>query len=180
MSNRPIMVLLVGEVPRSSVELLLWFYERGCRCHFATSYRDASSLISRTQFDLVLSQYWLPDRTALSLSDWLLGSPATLFLSTVAESGCLWLPVLELGKRCVGAALLRPNAFNQALAKMLGAECRSDEMETVGYGAIDVRDARPDAPYPSPETARENTGRSRYDCQAALRSVLKIRMSVSI
>jgi len=135
MSNRPIMVLLVGEVPRSSVALLLWFYERGCRCHFATSYRDACSLISRTQFDLVLSQYWLPDRTAFSLLDRLIGSPATLFLSTVVESGCLWLPVLERGQRCVGAPLLRSNAFNEALAKMLGVESRSDEMETVGYGA---------------------------------------------
>ena len=135
MSNRPKMVLLVGEVPRSSVELLLWFYERGCQCHFATSYRDACSLISRTQFDLVLSQYRLPDRTAFSLLDWLIGSPATLFLSTVVESGCLWLPMLERGKRCVGAPLLRSNAFNEALAKMLGDESRFDEMETVGYGA---------------------------------------------
>jgi CheY-like chemotaxis protein len=129
------MILLVGEVPRSSLELLLWFYERGCRCHFATSYRDACSLISRTQFDLVLSQYRLPDRTAFLLSDRLAGSPATLFLSTVVESGCLWLPMLERGKRCVGAPLLRSNAFNEALAKILGDESRSDEMETVGYGA---------------------------------------------
>jgi hypothetical protein len=133
MSNRPTMVLLVGEIPRSSVELLLWFYQRGCRCHFAT-YRDACSLISRTQFDLVLSQYRLPDRTAFSLLDWLIGSPATLFLSTVVESGCLWLPMLERGKRCVGAPLLRSNAFHEALKRILGDESRSDEMETVGYG----------------------------------------------
>ena len=129
MSNRPTMVLLVGEIPRSSVELLLWLYERGCRCHFATSYRDACSLISRTQFDLVLSQHRLPDRTAFSLLDWLIGSPATLFLSTVVESGCLWLPMLERGKRCVGAPLLRPNAFNEALARILGDESRLGEMK---------------------------------------------------
>jgi CheY-like chemotaxis protein len=135
MSNRPIMVLLVGEVPGSSLQLLLWLYERGCRCHFATSYQDACSLISRTQFDLVLSQYQLPDRTAFSLVDWLTGSPATLFLSTVVESGCLWLPMLERGKRCVGAPLLRSSDFNEALSKMLGDESRSHEMETVGYGA---------------------------------------------
>jgi CheY-like chemotaxis protein len=134
MSNRPIMVLLVGEVPKSSLELLVWLYERGCRCHFATSYRDACSLISRAQFDLVLSQYQLPDRKAFSLLDRLIGSPATLFLSTVVESGCLWLPMLERGKRCVGAPMLS-NAFNEALAKMLGDESRSDEMETVGYAA---------------------------------------------
>jgi CheY-like chemotaxis protein len=135
MSNRPKMVLLVGEVPRSSLQLLLWLYERGCRCHFATSYRDACSLISRAQFDLVLSQYQLPDRTAFSLLDWLTGSPATLFFSKVVESGCLWLPMLEHGKRCLGAPLLRSSDFNEALAKVLSVECRSDEMETVGSGA---------------------------------------------
>jgi hypothetical protein len=73
----------------------------------------------------------LPDRTAFSLLDWLIGSPATLFFSTVVESGCLWLPMLERGKRCVGAPLLRSSDFNEALAKVLGVECRSDEMETV-------------------------------------------------
>lgn len=135
MSNRPTMVLVVGEIPRSSLELLFRLYEQGCRCHFATSYRDACSLIARIKFDLVLSQYQLPDRTAFSLLDWLIGSPATLFFSTVVESGCLWLPMLEHGKRCVGAPLLRPIDFNQALAKVLGAEGRSHEVETVGPGA---------------------------------------------
>jgi CheY-like chemotaxis protein len=135
MSNRPIMVLLVGEVPKSSFQLLLWLYEQGCRCHFATSYRDACSLISRTQFDLVLSQYQLPDRTAFSLLDWLIGSPATLFLSTVVGNGCLWLPMLERGKRCLGAPLVRSSGLNEALAKVLGVECRSEEMEPVGSAA---------------------------------------------
>lgn len=135
MSNRPIMVLLVGEVPRSSLQLLLWLYERGCRCHFATSYRDACSLISHTQFDLVLSQYQLPDRTALSLLDWLIESPATLFLSTVVERGCLWLPMLERGKRCVGAPVVRSNDFTRALAKVLGVKHRSEEIETASAEA---------------------------------------------
>lgn len=134
MDGKPIMVLVAGETAKSFLQLLLWLYERGCRCHFATSYRDACSLISRTQFDLVLSQYQLPDRTAFSLSDWLIGSPATLFLSTVVESGCLWLPMLERGKRCVGAPVLRSSDFNEALAKVLGVEGRCDEMETVASG----------------------------------------------
>jgi hypothetical protein len=152
MSNRPIMVLLVGEVPRSSLQLLLWLYERGCRCHFATSYQDACSLISRTQFDLVLSQYQLPDRTAFSLLDWLIGSPATLFLSTVVESGCLWLPMLERGKRCVGAPVLRSSDFNEALARVLGVEGRSDEMETVGSGAsLDSSSPRTPQGYDTPK-----------------------------
>jgi hypothetical protein len=51
------------------------------------------------------------------------------------ESGCLWLPMLERGKRCVGAPVLRSSDFSEALAKVLGVERRSEEMETVGSGA---------------------------------------------
>ena len=68
----------------------------------AQSYRDAFNLVSHTQFDLVLSQYQLPDRTAFPLLDWLVGSSATLFFSTRVEKGFLWLQMLERGKRCVG------------------------------------------------------------------------------
>jgi hypothetical protein len=135
MNSRPLMILLVGGAARSSLQLPLWLYEHGCQCHLATSYRDACNLISHTQFDLVLSQYQLPDRTAFSLLDCLIGSPATLFLSTVVESGCLWLPMLERGKKCVGARVLRSSDFSEALAKILGVEGGSEEMETVGSGA---------------------------------------------
>jgi hypothetical protein len=49
------------------------------------SYRDAFNLVSHTQFDFVLSQYQLPDRTAFPLLDWLVGSFATLFFSARVE-----------------------------------------------------------------------------------------------
>jgi hypothetical protein len=135
MNSRPIMVLLVAEAARSSLQLPLWLYEHGCECHFATSYRDACYLISHAQFDLALSQYQLPDRKAFSLLDRLIGSPVTLFLCTVVESGCLWLSMLERGKRCVGAPVRRSSDFNEALAKILGVEGSFEEMETVGSGA---------------------------------------------
>jgi CheY-like chemotaxis protein len=121
MSNRPITVLLVGEAVGSSLELYLWLYKRGCRCYFATSFQEACNLVSSTEFDLVLCQYQLPDRTAFSLSDRLAGSRATLFLSKEVESGFLWLPMLEDGRRCIGAPVLRSVEFGEALEKALGA-----------------------------------------------------------
>jgi len=135
MGMRPKMVLLIGETSRSSIQLMNWLYKQGCQCHFAMSCQEACSLISRTQFDLVLSQYQLRDRTAFPLLDWLAGSPATLFFSTAVEKGCLWLPMLERGERCVGAPLLRSSEFTGALAEVLGVEARSDEMETVASQA---------------------------------------------
>jgi CheY-like chemotaxis protein len=132
MGIRPKKVLLVGETSKGSTQLMNWLYKRGCQCHFAMSCQEACSLISHTQFDLVLSQYQLPDRTAFPMLDWLAGSPATLFLSTPVENGCLWLPMLERGERCVGASLLRSNDLPEALGKALNTSVKSDEMETVG------------------------------------------------
>ncbi len=132
MGIRPKNVLLVGETSKGSTQLMNWLYKRGCQCHFAMSCQEAYSLISHTQFDLVLSQYQLPDRTAFPMLDWLAGSPATLFLSTPVENGCLWLPMLERGERCVGASLLRSNDLHEALGKALNTSVKSDEMETVG------------------------------------------------
>ena len=131
MATTPIMVLLIGETARSCRQLMDWLYKRGCQCDFAMSYWEARNLISRKQFDLVLSQYQLPDRTAFPLLDCLAGSPATLFLSTAVENGCLWLPMLERGERCVGAPLLRSNDLTQALGKALNTAVKSHEMETV-------------------------------------------------
>ena len=125
MGIEPIMVLLVGESVRRSPQLVQWLERRGCNCRFAPSYRDACNVISRRQFDLVLSQYQLPDRTAFPLLDWLVGSSATLFFSAHVENGFLWLKMLERGKRCVGTATLKSNALIEALAKLLDAEVRS-------------------------------------------------------
>src|ERR1035441_6161035 len=114
MGINPVKVLLVGEGARNSLQLLQWLSYRGCSCQVAQSCRDACNLVSRTQFDLVLSQYQLPDRTAFPLVDRLAGSPATLFFSTRVESGSLWLKMLEQGKRCIAAPVLQSNALIQA------------------------------------------------------------------
>jgi len=128
---KPIMVLLVGETARSSLQLLRLLSRRSCRCQFAQSCRDAHDLLSCTQFDLVISQYQLSDRTAFPLLDWLAGSSATLFFSTRVEGGSLWLKMLERGQRCVGAPVLRQNGFIEALGTVLDTAVESHEMEAV-------------------------------------------------
>src|SRR4029077_3118612 len=134
MSVRPLMVLLVGETARSSLHLLQWLNRRGYRCQLAQSYRGACDLISCTQFDLVISEYQLPDRTAFPLLDCLVGSPATLFFSTRIEDGSLWLKMLERGKRCVGAPLLRSSDLTNALVSALDTAVEPSETETVSTG----------------------------------------------
>ena len=119
MGIEPIMVLLVGESVRRSQQLVQWLERRGCNCRFAPSYRDACNVISRRQFDLVLSQYQLPDRTAFPLLEWLAGSRATLLFSARVENGFLWLKMLERGERCVGVPTLRSSSLIAALNQVL-------------------------------------------------------------
>ena len=128
MNSKPISVLLVGEALENFPQLLPWLDSRGCRCQWAQSYRDACKLVSSTQFDLVLSQYQLPDRTAFPLLDRLVGSPATLFFCARVEDGSLWLKMLDRGSRCVGAPLLRSEDLTQALGTVLDAAVQSSEM----------------------------------------------------
>jgi hypothetical protein len=127
-SKRRIKVLLVGQPSGNSLELLLWLCIQGCLCYFATSSCEARELISHTEFDLVLSQYQLPDGTAFCLSGWLEGSRAALFLSLEANGGWLWLPILKRGESCIGAPMLGSSDFLVALEKVLGAEAISDPL----------------------------------------------------
>jgi CheY-like chemotaxis protein len=135
MNVTPKMVLLVGESTKATLPLERWLSERGCQCRFAGSFREACRLLSEMEFEVVLSQYQLPDRTAFPLLDWLDGSSTTLFLSATVENGTLWLPMIEHGKRCVGAPLLRPGEFKNALAKVLNSEIPTNELELVAADA---------------------------------------------
>lgn len=89
MDSRGIKALLLGESARSSFQLLQWLDNIGCQCRFASTYREACTLISQMAFELVISQLELPDRTAYPLLDWLRGSTATLFFSKTVENALL-------------------------------------------------------------------------------------------
>lgn len=134
MRAKPIMVLLIGETARSSPNLLEWLQKRGSWCQFSHSYGDACHRIGSTQFDLVLSEYALPDRTAFPLLDHLEGSSATLFFSTRVEDGSLWLMMLERGRRCVGAPILRSRDLPQALGTLLDGAFEPCEKQRVSAG----------------------------------------------
>jgi hypothetical protein len=76
-------------------------------------------MLSQREFDLVLCQYDLPDRTAFPLVDWLEGSSSTLVVSARSRSGSRWLPVVERGERCLDRPLLQMRDLPNALGKVL-------------------------------------------------------------
>jgi hypothetical protein len=71
------------------------------------SSEDACNLVTRTQFNLMLSDYQVQDGRALSLLDRLVGSPATLFFSASVGRGSLCVQMLDLGQRCIGKPVFK-------------------------------------------------------------------------
>ena len=118
MRHNSISMLLVGRNLQRCPELYWWLDNRELRCDYAEFCHDACSRISRRQFDLVISEYQLPDRTAFPLLDVLAGSPATLFFSRALATDFLWLLMLDRGRRCVGAPVVRSSNLHGALDRV--------------------------------------------------------------
>jgi hypothetical protein len=141
MSSTPTTVLLAGDITTRSTTLRKWSCRLNCCWQFATSFQDACRLMSEREFDLVLCQYELPDRTAFPLLDWLEGSRSTLLFSARAGRGSRWLPVIECGRRCLDRPLLQTTDLPNALGSMLdghagsepqGTGVPADELEHIG------------------------------------------------
>lgn len=126
-------VLLVGNNGTRSATLRKWSCRLDCYWQFAASFQDACRLMSQKEFDLVLCQYDLPDRTAFPLLDWLEGSRSTLLFSARAWRD-RWLPVIEHGKRCLDRPLLRTADLTYALEKMFDGHANVDSPES-GFSA---------------------------------------------
>jgi hypothetical protein len=129
MSNNSISMLLVGQNVQRCPELRWWLDNRELRREYAESCHDACSRVSRRQYDLVISEYQLPDRTAFPLLDVLAGSPATLFFSRTLATDFLWLRMLDRGRRCVGAPVVRSSNLHGALDQALHAIGHTREVE---------------------------------------------------
>ena len=147
MSSTPTTVLLAGDTTTRSATLRKWSGHLDYRWEFAASFQDACRLMSQREFDLVLCQYELPDRTAFPLLDWLEGSHSTLLFSTRARKGSRWLPVIERGKRCLDRPLLQTKELPNAFGNMLDGNAESDSMGgRVSTGELEQVDAREGGP----------------------------------
>jgi hypothetical protein len=129
MRDNSISMLLVGQNMQRCAELHWWLDNRELRCEYAEFYHDACSRVSQRQYDLVASEYQLPDRTAFPLLDMLAGSPATLFFSRALATDFLWLRMLNRGRRCVGAPVVRSSNLHGALDQALHAIGHTREVE---------------------------------------------------
>jgi hypothetical protein len=114
-----IRVLLVGEEPREFFLSRQLFERSDCQCHFAKSEREIAELLIATEFDIVLSTPRISGGSIHQLVALLSGSRASMFYSLRVEEGYWWLPVLRLGKECLGTPALRGGEFVHVLDQLL-------------------------------------------------------------
>ena len=141
MNNTPATVLLAGDIATRSSTLRKWSCQLDCYWQFASSFEDACRLMSQKEFDLVLCQYDLRDRTAFPLLDWLEGSHSTLLFAARAGRGSRWLTMIERGQRCLDRPLLQTKDLPNTLGSVLkghpegdspGREILAGDLEQVG------------------------------------------------
>jgi DNA-binding NtrC family response regulator len=118
MNGGPVTVLLAGD-PGTSDMLQKWLAPRGCDCRSAESFAEACRVLSQTDFDIVLCQYDLPDRTALPLLDWLEGTQSTLLFYASSGKASRWLPVIDRGKRSLDRPSLPAPDLPDTLARIV-------------------------------------------------------------
>lgn len=112
-------VLLVGEEPQECFVSRRLFERNGCQCHFARSEEEVAELLIAREFDIVLSTHRISGGNLGRLVALLLGSRASLFYSLRVEEGYWWLPVLKLGKECLGTPAVRGGDFSHVLDQLL-------------------------------------------------------------
>ena len=112
-------VLVVGNAARKASILEDYLLKRGCDVCFATSQKDALELLQRNQFDLVLSEFMLPDGTAYQLMPALRGTDTTMFFSNAVEDGCWWMNAIYEGKDHSEDPGMRPAEFRLLLDEIL-------------------------------------------------------------
>jgi hypothetical protein len=113
-----IKVLLVGEEPREFFLSQQLLERSDCQCHFARYEQEIAQLLIATEFDIVLSTHRISGGSIHQLVALLSGSRASMFYSLRVEEGYWWLPVLTLGKECLGTPALRGREFVHVLDQL--------------------------------------------------------------
>jgi hypothetical protein len=120
MADRAVIrVLLVAEEPREFYLSRQRFERSDCQCHFAKSEEEIAEMLIATEFDIVLSTRRISGASIHQLVALLSGSRASMFYSLRVEEGYWWLPVLTLGKECLGTPALRGGEFVHVLDQLL-------------------------------------------------------------
>ena len=97
-----------------SIQLRRW----GFRCNFASNVKDARRILKWNQHDLVLSLASLPDGIGFELTKAPEARPVAVFICLDLDDICIWMPVSDNGRKCMGKAALSTCEFTRMLEEL--------------------------------------------------------------
>lgn len=124
MKKPMVRVLMLGEKAIAPSALLGPLARNACTCWFAASANDGIELFERHNFHVVLSSG--PIREAMRMLPAMAGSHCNAFSAFPVERGSWWLPMMHLGRECIGAPAMRTAEFVKVLDEVL-AQIRMKE-----------------------------------------------------
>jgi len=125
MNQEGIKVLLLGESAMGASLLLRRLEQRGCRCWFAVSPEEGIDLFNQHVFHLILNTG--PVGRANSMIALLGEANCSVYCAYPVEDSCLWLPLMDHGRKCLGAPALRPSEFLVVLDDLI-TEIESEQL----------------------------------------------------
>ncbi len=123
----PVKVLVVDEKLQDSCVYRRILERNDCQCFFASSQKDVALMPDLGTVDIVLSSLKIPGKSIHWLIALLSGSRASAFYSLRLEESYWWVPVLKLGKECLGTPAFPPRGF-AGVFEQLVKEIRSKSM----------------------------------------------------
>jgi CheY-like chemotaxis protein len=110
--------LLVGQRFSDDQTLAIQLRRWGFRCDFASNVTDARRILKSNQHDLVLSLASLPDGIGFELTKAPETRPVSAFICLDLDDICIWMPVSDNGRKCMGKAALSTGEFTRMLEEL--------------------------------------------------------------
>ena len=120
-------ILMICASPSGMSFLAARLRQWACEVHFASSCKEAYTVVRNEGFDLVLSEFRLSDGSPYPLAESLVGSRTTIVYSYPAETDSWWLPAVKNGKLCWGSLAMVPSEFIDFLDEII-TEIRSHQL----------------------------------------------------
>ena len=114
-------ILVVGTPSRGTQAILSRLASSGWGARTVDTLREAEVLVSTFRFDMVLATESLPDGRAYAMTQMIARRSGTLIVAIALSESCLWLPVVEQGRRVLGTRALHPEQLEREAEKILRA-----------------------------------------------------------
>jgi DNA-binding response OmpR family regulator len=114
-------ILVVGTPSRGTQAILSRLASCGWGSRTVETLREAEVLVNTFRFDIVLATESLPDGRAYAMTQTIARRSGTLIVAIALSESCLWLPVVDQGRRVLGTRALNPERLEREAEKILRA-----------------------------------------------------------